>query len=1166
MSDPSPFAVNAMFRDLVVEAELGSGAFGTVYRAHDPLIGRRVALKVIRSGGLGAVSAEAERRFLREARALGALSHPNVTALHRVHTLEDGGFALELEFAEGGSYEPLLADGRRLPADEALVLLRGVASGLRAAHAAHITHGDVKPANVLRAKDGTVKLVDFGLARVLDADAAASSAGARAGTPHYLAPEIIEGGTRSPASDVWSLGALVYKALSGRHPFDAESLAGLFFRVLNTEPLPLPDSIPAPLSELVLACLAKRPGDRPALDDEFFRRLESPRAPVAPFDVPAVVLTAPRRIVGREQELSKVREAMKRAAEGTVGVVGLLGAAGVGKSRIAAAIAQEAKARGFAVVLSRATAEEGVLRPLFRELVRVGQGSDAARRVLDAPPGPGEAIAHVGHVGDRIAAIASERAIVLVIDDLNRASEEDVRTLRRLVARLEGVKALLVLTERFPDPGGPTDAAARIEPLLADGGLRVDVGPMPRDALARVLSGGGDEEPPADLVERAVSRAAGNPLFALHLLSHAMEARSAARAAGVSEGAVSSGSETPAVLRDLLVRRVRGLPDELREVLDVAAVDGVVFDAENVALALDAKPRDVLRRLQRLSHRAGLVEALDRGHRFAHPLLQEVVYAEVAPDLRRDLHGAYARALETRGGSVDPERLGGHWEHAGDLDRARPHLLRAARAALTRSEVRRALDLGMRGGVVPEHVTPDLVSAHANAVLEVAAAFGEVGRQRERDAIFDEIDRIAEQRGDGALRLRVHARRSLSRFLGSGLAPGDEERVRAAAVELPECVEKGIAWYVTGLVERYAERLDAARSAFEQAARRFQAFGAVGRLGATIDQLGSLALSERRVRDSIVEYRRAANVCRAGGRIASAEISEVNAICGEVLLGRIDGVEAALERAARLVEADGGVVPAARIRVVRARVLYGLGELSRARAIVQGACETLDRLGSKAGSMEARSVAAELACAAGDWASAGAHRARGRESAEALGAARELLHLDALEACAAHHEGREADARRIARAVLQRARCMPAEITLDSELAPVCEALATGLGVGADELPAPTARVEPTADTRFGDAVRAALRAAAGRDAVALEAAAAVVEREDAGERRALLRVLGLRWRAIAAAIRGIQVEAERLCDEALLAGQGFASLATKRIELPFLPTGAPRRDVGVDT
>ena len=167
MSEGARLQPGSTFGSLRVERELGMGGFGRVWLARDTRLNRPVALKVLHRYDASPLSAEERARFLHEARIIAGFNHPNIVVLYHLHADTEGTYALEMEYVEGGTLDQVLRSRRKLSAQEALAIARDLASALAAAHAAHVAHGDVKPGNVLVAKDGRVKLADFGLARLL---------------------------------------------------------------------------------------------------------------------------------------------------------------------------------------------------------------------------------------------------------------------------------------------------------------------------------------------------------------------------------------------------------------------------------------------------------------------------------------------------------------------------------------------------------------------------------------------------------------------------------------------------------------------------------------------------------------------------------------------------------------------------------------------------------------------------------------------------------------------------------------------------------------------------------------------------------------------------------------------------------------------------------------
>src|SRR5437868_1621748 len=246
-----------------VEAVLGRGGMGVVFRARHLRLNRPVAVKTVLDGGYA--GPRERERFQREAEAVAALRHPNVVQIYDVG--EEGGRPyLAMELVEGGNLAQKLA-GTPQPARPAAALVATLAGAVQAAHDAGIVHRDLKPANVLMAAGCSPKITDFGLARRLEGDAGLTQSGVPVGTPSYMAPEQARGQTNAvgPAADVYALGAILYECLTGRPPFRAATAAETIQQVISQEPAPpsrLNDKVPRDLDTICLKCLYKEPDRR----------------------------------------------------------------------------------------------------------------------------------------------------------------------------------------------------------------------------------------------------------------------------------------------------------------------------------------------------------------------------------------------------------------------------------------------------------------------------------------------------------------------------------------------------------------------------------------------------------------------------------------------------------------------------------------------------------------------------------------------------------------------------------------------------------------------------------------------------------------------------------------------------------------------------------------
>jgi non-specific serine/threonine protein kinase len=252
-----------------ITARLGEGGMGVVYRARDGKLDRDVALKVLPEAAMG--DPERVERFTREAKIVAGLSHPNIVTLHSVEEA-DGVHFLTMELVDGKTLDRLIPRGG-LDLDRLFELAIPIADAVAAAHEAGVTHRDLKPANVMVTRDGRVKVLDFGLAR-LEAGApkateamteAITQQGMVVGTAHYMSPEQARGEAVDARSDIFSLGALLYEMVTGRRPFTGKSSAELVSAILRDDPPPvseIKEELPYHLGRIVQRCLEKDPRKR----------------------------------------------------------------------------------------------------------------------------------------------------------------------------------------------------------------------------------------------------------------------------------------------------------------------------------------------------------------------------------------------------------------------------------------------------------------------------------------------------------------------------------------------------------------------------------------------------------------------------------------------------------------------------------------------------------------------------------------------------------------------------------------------------------------------------------------------------------------------------------------------------------------------------------------
>lgn len=653
---------------LDVLQKIGEGASSEVYRAWDPLLAIEVALKLSHPG----IGRNSTREWIEEARRAARLRHPNVVSVHGVDH-QDGRAGIWLDLIDG---ESLQAWGERvgpLGLREWCLVGIDLARGLGAIHRSGIVHCDLKPANLLRDRDGRVLIADFGAAA---SSSAQPVTGYQRGTPLAMAPEVLQGAASTVSSDLYGLGVVMYWLATGRLPLQAKTLDELLAEHGRARDLLMPGNWPPAIRALLQRLLHRDPRQRPAAASEVEDVLAQTLQPaitdslIAPRQAsrePVTEVTGFGRLVAREAEQAYLRQEYARARHGHSLPVLITGETGTGKTALLSRFGQWVLEQGGRFV-QVSLAGEPVAARLAPALWWALSHTDP--EVMTALPAGIDSSDPAVLVRAWMARSPAQ-PLVLALDDLHGIDEGDRQHLLRLAA---GAPPRLLLIGALRSVPTAKDAGPR---LYGDG----PIGMLPlrafaaeqTEAVIAELLGAPDYE--HDLAaahcEELHRLSGGNPFYLSELVRHLIASDQitldSTRRCWLGQSAPMS---LPASLELLALDRCRHLPPATRALIDAAAVLGERFPRswlDTVWTDVD-HPLPALAATLEPALAAGVLETIDAQQlAFRHGLIRHAWYAAMPELLRCELHRACAQKLALGASARERLVLSRHAEHAGDI-------------------------------------------------------------------------------------------------------------------------------------------------------------------------------------------------------------------------------------------------------------------------------------------------------------------------------------------------------------------------------------------------------------------------------------------------------------------------------------------------------------------
>ena len=893
----------ARIGDYEVIRELGRGGMAVILTARHIETEEVRAIKMMLPG---AHVDEVIQRFHLEFDILARLDHPGVLKVFEAGDI-DGRPYIVMEFLDGlelgravETWKDIQPAERFEKAREALV---SVATALEYVHRQGLVHRDVTPSNIMLLRDGTVRLMDFGVVKEPGADL--TSVGEVVGTAAYIAPEQITGARVDARTDLYGLGAVLYLMLTGRRPFSARTLAGYLDKHLNRPvrpPRELVPTVPKSLNDICVRLLAKDPAARFGSSSHLLHALDEPAASDGLLDN----ASWDPGVVGRASEMAQVREAVARLAAGNGGLMVVEAEYGMGRTSLSEEAMKAAQRFGIMTTTGRNTASDQRAFEGYRE---------SYQALLDDCSGPTALAIAFGKRQAGDATLEKWRVFsafkellersgphLMVLDDLDRGDRGSIEMTEYLVRNLVGQAKhpLLILITR-----GPAEANDPLHEVLDthETGVRAEhvrLGPLSVGAVEELLLSLVRDDPKVALLARRIQREGeGVPFFIREMLRGLIAQGVIVRGPNGERGKITlsqkaigtSSLPVPSSIREAIQARLEPLDETHRTIVGVLAVARQEVDLDMLCMAALMDTERVLKGMERLID-GGLVRErlVGETERFelAQNRLKDVVLEELSLGLRRKIHQRIGEALERaqrRRLSFVVESLAYHFEQGEVPSKAYPYLIQAADKLMARTFVSEALeylDRALRIEVdAREYMTLDDADRRlADLRLKRARALYHLGHLSESSEALNKATELADELGDPKLKIGVLTEKGCQARRVRSLDVAEDQL--SAAIEIAR--EHGhrrlevLPLYERGGVAWARGDLEGARDWWVEGLARSEQFNDETRLAWGYGGLGLLAMCKGQSAEARRKLEQAIEVCERHGLMERLTVARINLI------------------------------------------------------------------------------------------------------------------------------------------------------------------------------------------------------------------------------------------------------------------------------------------------